>query len=396
MIENFGTKASRDVLSLIERNGFEAVYVGGAVRDYLLGTIANDIDIATSALPAEIKEIFPHTIDVGIDHGTVLIVLKKESIEVTTYRTEGQYTDFRHPDAVAFVRNLREDLLRRDFTINAFALTLNGELIDLFDGKKDLSNKVIRAVGNPTERFKEDALRMVRAVRFSSTLDFTIETKTKTAIVENATQIQYVSVERIKTEMDKLFVGKNPVAAFSYIQETGLCKYLPLFPSSTKKLIATAPYQEPEVGWASLMIAGDFTPFAVVNAYKLSNAEKHFLLEVYDAYQNRREKLFTIDDYYRFDMSVLLLVENLNHCINPNGIYLTAINIERQKKSLPIQSYNDITISGKDLIEWTGESGGRWTSEWLSKIERAIVHGECENTVITIREWFLNEFKRER
>ena len=167
---------------VLEKRGHEAVFVGGAVRDYVLGKPAKDIDIATSAEPDEVKAVFPIYGGCGIAHGTVLVILSGEPIEVTTYRTEGQYTDHRRPDEVHFVKSLRDDLLRRDFTMNALAMTKDGELIDLFGGEADLDGQLIRAVGNPEDRFREDALRMLRAVRFSSVLDFDIEAETFQAI----------------------------------------------------------------------------------------------------------------------------------------------------------------------------------------------------------------------
>ncbi len=159
--------------------------MGGSVRDVLLNQPIHDVDIATSAFPAEIKQIFPKTIDVGIEHGTVLVLEKAGQYEITTFRTESAYQDFRRPDHVEFVRSLKEDLKRRDFTINAFAIRENGEIIDLFAGLKDLDQHVLRAVGDPHERFFEDALRMMRGLRFVSQLGFDLENETFAAIKEN-------------------------------------------------------------------------------------------------------------------------------------------------------------------------------------------------------------------
>ena len=214
MTASFGTEPSREVIRSLENAGYEAVFVGGAVRDYLLGKAATDIDIATSAEPEEVKALFPMTVDIGTAHGTVLVLMNGEPIEVTTYRTEGTYTDHRRPDEVRFVKSLQEDLRRRDFTMNALAMTKEGELIDLFGGKADMADRVIRAVGNAGDRFNEDALRMFRAVRFTAVLGFDIEDQTCKAICDHAEQIRYISVERLKAEMDKLFVSDNPVKAF--------------------------------------------------------------------------------------------------------------------------------------------------------------------------------------
>ena len=166
--------------SIFKSHGYSLYLVGGAVRDYLLSKPSHDFDFTTDARPEEIKDMFRHTIDTGIKHGTVTVLFKGESFEITTFRTEGDYSDSRHPDSVTFVRSLSEDLKRRDFTINAFACDLSsGEIIDQHGGFEDLNNGVIRAIGNPYERFKEDALRIMRAARFSSKLGFQIEEKTK-------------------------------------------------------------------------------------------------------------------------------------------------------------------------------------------------------------------------
>lgn len=170
-------KKAIPVIRKIEAAGFEAYFVGGSVRDTLLGQKIHDVDIATSAFPEEIKQLFPKTIDIGIEHGTVLVFHEEEQYEITTFRTESTYQDYRRPDSVSFVRTLEEDLKRRDFTINAFALKEDGEIIDLFDGLTDLENHVLRAVGRPFERFHEDALRMMRGLRFVSQLGFKLKKK---------------------------------------------------------------------------------------------------------------------------------------------------------------------------------------------------------------------------
>ncbi len=186
-------QAAIRVIERIEKAGYEAVIVGGAVRDYLLEKQVNDVDVATSAMPEEIKKIFHSTVDIGIAHGTVLVLDEGQPIEVTTYRTEGIYVDFRRPEQVTFVKSLEKDLERRDFTINAMAMTKTGELIDLYGGRQDLQNGLIRAVGDPNTRFREDALRMLRAVRFSAQLGFLLKIRhslqfNKTVILLNLLQ----------------------------------------------------------------------------------------------------------------------------------------------------------------------------------------------------------------
>ena len=198
------------IIESLEQYGYEAYAVGGCVRDSLLGRIPGDWDITTSAKPQQVKQVFSRTIDTGIQHGTVTVMLGREGFEVTTYRIDGSYSDGRHPDQVAFTSQLKEDLRRRDFTINAMAYNPRTGIVDLFGGQEDLQQKIIRCVGNPRERFLEDALRILRAVRFSAQLGFSIETDTGSAIQELAGNLSKISKERIQAEMVKLLVSPHP------------------------------------------------------------------------------------------------------------------------------------------------------------------------------------------
>lgn len=211
----------KKIIALFNEAGYEAYAVGGCVRDTLLGKEPQDWDITTSATPEEMKQIFTKTIDTGIQHGTVTVRMGGESYEVTTYRIDGEYEDGRHPKQVQFTSNLREDLRRRDFTINAMAYSDGSGLVDMFEGEKDLAQRRIRAVGNPVERFSEDALRMLRAVRFAAQLGFSIDKETKDGIALLAENLKQVSMERIHTELVKLLVSNHPEEIYT-CYETGL------------------------------------------------------------------------------------------------------------------------------------------------------------------------------
>ena len=198
------------IIETITEAGFEAYAVGGCVRDSVLGREPDDWDITTSASPYQIKELFPRTVDTGIQHGTVTVMLDKDGYEVTTYRIDGVYEDGRHPREVTFTPDLKEDLKRRDFTMNAMAYNGKTGLIDIFDGRKDMENRIIRCVGDPEERFREDALRMMRAVRFSAQLGYEIEAATETAITHLAENLKKISAERIQVELLKLLCAPYP------------------------------------------------------------------------------------------------------------------------------------------------------------------------------------------
>ena len=198
------------IINTLKEAGYEAYAVGGCVRDSILGREPDDWDITTSARPEEIKRLFPRTIDTGIRHGTVTVMLDKEGFEVTTYRIDGDYEDSRHPKEVTFTANLAEDLKRRDFTINAMAYNESRGLVDLYGGLADMEAGIIRCVGDARERFTEDALRMMRAVRFSAQLGYRIDEKTREAIKALAPNLRKISAERIQTELVKLVVSPHP------------------------------------------------------------------------------------------------------------------------------------------------------------------------------------------
>lgn len=218
-------KEVKHIIDILTQNGYEAYAVGGCVRDSILGRVPGDWDITTSALPQQVKALFRRTIDTGIQHGTVTIMLGKNGYEVTTYRIDGKYEDSRHPESVEFTPNLEEDLKRRDFTINAMAYNDENGVVDIFGGIDDIRNRIIRCVGNAHDRFTEDALRILRAVRFSAQLGFEIDKATKDAARELSPTLVKISRERIHTELNKLLLSDNP-DYFSAVYELGVMKVI--------------------------------------------------------------------------------------------------------------------------------------------------------------------------
>ncbi len=216
--------AVKEIIATLQQHNYEAYAVGGCVRDSILGRVPNDWDITTSAAPEEVKTLFRRTIDTGIEHGTVTVMMDKVGYEVTTYRIDGKYEDGRHPKEVTFTRNLKEDLLRRDFTINAMAYNDTEGLVDIFGGLDDIERKVIRCVGDPRARFTEDALRLMRAIRFAAQLGYTIEDETRAAMKEIAGNLTRISAERIQVELVKTLVSPNPFL-LKDAYELGLTKY---------------------------------------------------------------------------------------------------------------------------------------------------------------------------
>ena len=224
MTINIPQKAAQ-ILKTLNAAGYEAYVVGGCVRDSILDRVPGDWDITTSAKPEEVKEIFGKTVDTGLQHGTVTIIKNRKGYEVTTYRIDGEYRDGRHPDSVEFTSSLLEDLKRRDFTINAMAYSHETGIVDAFDGMGDLEKKVIRCVGCPRDRFTEDALRILRAIRFAAQLGFSIEGETYGAIREIAPNLKNVSKERIQVELTKLLTSAHP-EKIAMVEDTGISPYV--------------------------------------------------------------------------------------------------------------------------------------------------------------------------
>ena len=237
------------IIDNIRSHGYEAFIVGGCVRDAVLGRIPGDWDITTSAKPEQVKEIFGKTVDTGLQHGTVTIIKNRRGYEVTTYRIDGEYRDGRHPDSVEFTSSLLEDLKRRDFTINAMAYSHETGIVDAFDGMGDLEKKVIRCVGCPRDRFTEDALRILRAIRFAAQLGFSIEGETYGAIREIAPNLKNVSKERIQVELTKLLTSAHP-EKIAMVEDTGISPYVtgdfPLvFQAERERMAGAASGPEP-------------------------------------------------------------------------------------------------------------------------------------------------------
>lgn len=362
------------VLEKIQTAGFEAYFVGGSVRDALLGNVIHDVDIATSAYPEEIKTIFPNTIDIGIDHGTVLVLTgknKDEQYEITTFRTESTYTDYRRPDHVDFVRELREDLKRRDFTINAMAVDINGEIIDLFDGMTDLSEKRLRAVGIAEERFSEDALRTLRAMRFAATLDFDIEPITFQAIKSHACLLEKISIERIFIELDKLLLASNWKKGMLALINSGTWKYLPDFMiPNLMDLTDKFQFKNSAQAWTWLVL--QFNQKLNLKKWKMSNEKIKTITQLVSAYQLTHWSLTSI---YIFGFTNAQLIDDLK---SAQGLFVNVDVAKNLYQQLQIHKRTEIVINGEDLIA-QGIKPGPILGKLLKDIEQKIVKNELKN-----------------
>lgn len=375
---------ARPVMQQIEEGGYQAYFVGGSVRDTILGLPIHDVDIASSAYPQEIKKIFKKTVDTGIEHGTVMVIYNKKGYEITTFRTESGYQDYRRPDKVEFVRSLDEDLKRRDFTINAFAMRENGEVTDLFNGLEDLQKRLIRAVGNPSERFNEDALRMMRAVRFASKLDFDIEEKTMDAIKENSHLLDKIAVERIYTEFVKMMMANRPKQGISDMLNTDMYKYVPVFGKYKKQLESIT-----EVDNLSLLDEIEVWSFIAFN-FVMSREEINSMLKEWkasnDIIKNTQQcveainniKQGQLDKWAMYQTGEDLLIK-ANHIANLYGFAQNESELISKYESLTIKDKKEMAINGGDLIKSGVVKPGPEMGKILFKLEKSLVCNQIEN-----------------
>ena len=377
----------QEALPIVEKlksAGYEAYFVGGSVRDAILGRTIHDVDIATSAYPEETKKVFTRTIDIGIEHGTVLVLHGNQEYEITTFRTEDVYVDYRRPSHVSFVRSLEEDLKRRDFTVNAFALSDEAQIIDLFAGLKDLEGKVLRAVGVAQERFNEDALRIMRGFRFAASLDFDIEEKTFKAMQETAPLLKKISVERIFIEFDKLLAADFWRKGLEKLIDTKAYQYLPELgdKGSCLKLLLDRLdpafcFQSSEQAWAMLLIALDINePKTFLKNWKTSNDFQKSVSNLVAAY--RKREVASTDRFlvYQYGLENLLLVENLRKA---QGLPVENEQIKALDAALLIHAKHEIVVNGGILMAELGLQPGPNLGHILNEIETAIVDGDLIN-----------------
>ena len=377
--------------------GYEAYFVGGSVRDMLLHKPISDVDIATSATPQEVKEIFPHTVDVGIEHGTVMVIYHKEGYEVTTFRTEEGYEDFRHPDKVTFVRSLEEDLKRRDFTINALAIGIDDQLMDFFDGIGDLERQCIRCVGDAKERFNEDALRMFRAVRFVGQLGFQVEEETKNAISLLKMNLSKVAVERMKVEFEKMIQSGHRKEALQLFVETGLYQACPLFDGKGEILLKLAEFPIKEMSvlqaWILFVDALNLSDKEVTHllkSWKSSNEQIRDVLVGYKTYRARKEDEWNFFLAYDCPYKVACEVEQL---LIAQGKSESMRELEGTYQSLPICSMNDIQLNGHDIIRILKlDKKGPIIGQVLKTVEKMILEQSISNDAEVLETYVSSHF----
>ena len=395
-------KGAEFIIRSLEKSGFEAYIVGGCVRDAVLGREPEDWDITTSARPEEVKSIFRTTVDTGIEHGTVTVLLPKDetgeevrSFELTTFRIDGEYEDSRHPKRVSFTSSLTEDLARRDFTINAMAYHMDMGLIDPFSGMIDLENKTLRAVGKAEERFKEDALRMMRGIRFSAQLNFSLEEDCFMGMRKLKENLGKVSKERIAVELWKLLASEHPEKV-EMLFSTGLSPYITRdFPKIGE---AGIPILIPEAPKEKILRFGLFLRNVPIYAGKIlrelkldrmtiDGASRFAKLfsenEVEDPYALRKriasDGMKMTRDFYAMQEAILKKKENTES----DRIYLAVLQervewLKEIEKRQDCVSFSEMQLGGKDLIS-LGVSPGKALGELLHYAFDYVLHYPSEN-----------------
>lgn len=391
---------ARPILEQIQDNGFEAYYVGGSVRDYVMGRNIHDIDITTSATPDEIESIFSHTIPVGKEHGTINVVFNDENYEVTTFRAEEDYVDHRRPSGVTFVRDLYEDLQRRDFTMNAIAMDTAYKLYDYFDGQQDINNRIIRTVGIAEERFQEDALRMIRCLRFQSQLSFDIAMETFEAMRTQMADIKFLSIERIVIELTKLMRGINVEESFNHLKSLKAFNYMPYFEQlDMNQINVTEPID------LELLIAIVSVKFDInysLKPLKLSNRQVKDInqyIQIMNALPSiitkEQLKMFVYDYDTNLIKNVMVAADVLkaNDIQGHEPLIVNLQTIDETLHRLPMHNRNDMMVNGGVLMAHLNAKSGPWLKDVLRQIEIAIVTGKVSNEETEILKWVDNHVK---
>lgn len=380
------------IIDKLEEHGFQAYFVGGCVRDYLLERTISDIDIATSATPEEVQTIFSNVILVGLKHGTVIVRHLHKSYEVTTFRIDGKYSDSRHPDNVKFIQTIDEDLKRRDFTINALAMDNSGTVIDLFNGTRDLNQKIIRTVGQGSDRFHEDPLRIIRALRFSSQLGFDIDTNTLHDMKVISPEISQIAVERLRVEITKFFGGSYIDNGIEYLKSTEIYKYLPVminYPYIMRKLpIKFYPLK----GFSEIVVFFHYLEPSIsvkewFDSWKCSNQEKRDVKQLIKSINYYIEH--GLDKWFVYCLRAPYIdaFVHLMSVLYPSN-KLTENEIISIHDSLVIHSREELEVNGHDLISLFPNKGrGPWMQDALDDVEKHVILNHVPNKNNELKDW---------
>jgi len=378
------------ILQRLEEHGFEAYFVGGCVRDWLLGRTVHDIDICTNAHPGDVISLFPDHVPTGLKHGTVSVKMEGKLFEVTTFRTEGKYEDYRRPKDVRFVSDLKLDLQRRDFTINAIAMDLRKNLHDPFHGRQDLAARLIRAVGDPGERFREDALRLLRAARFAAQLNFRIEGRTLAAMQEAAPLLGRIAVERVREELNKMLDSAYPQRGFEIVRETHLLCALPwlseLFANACAESWRLIHLRTLAQKWALFFFAARCSAAEarmVCEQLRMSKRDTNEIGLFVECLQELKPQW---DKPEKIGWGKLLVQRGFDVCANLDTLLQacwwrqrdgrSTRELERTYREMPVKTEKELAVNGRDLQKALDKQPGEWIARVLKHLlEQTALHG---------------------
>jgi tRNA nucleotidyltransferase (CCA-adding enzyme) len=382
-------ESGRNVLASLESHGYDAVFVGGFVRDFLLSILPVDIDIATSATPDEVRAIFPRTKNTGEKYGTVTVFQGPFAFEVTTFRTEGPYSDQRHPDQIAFSERLDEDMVRRDFTINALAMNRQGEIIDHVGGLADLNTRTIRAIGNPHKRFEEDALRMLRAFRFVSKLDFIIDPPTFSAIHRHRMALRNLPSERVLHEIKVMFKYNHQAKAIRGWTEAGLDEVFPELRQGVRLLALRESFELDFHQFFALCFS--FNQQVIPDSWRFSNKEKAII-------QRLMELVFVTSDdnfhplmIYANGLDLCLLADGINRILNPANIQTPAI-VEIYQ-AMPIHKTCDLAFKGDDILKLTSIKNAHVIGDVIDELIEQVITQKLPNEYGPLKQYAISRLQ---
>ena len=361
-------KDALKLLNQIEEKGYKAYIVGGFVRDYVLGIISKDVDIATSATPKEIMEMFPNSVLPKEEYGSVTLYLKNERYEITTFRKEIKYINNRKPIEIEYISSLLEDLKRRDFRMNTLCIDKNGKVLDYFDGKKDIENKIINTVGNSFNTFSQDSLRILRAIRFATSLNFSLSDEVKQAIIDNKHLLKTLSFSRKKQELDKIFIDNNARYGVDLLLELGLDQELEIY--NLDKIILCNDIISI---WASLDLSDKYKE-------EFTSSEKTIIKDVKEVLKTGISNM----SLYKYGLYVNQIASNILGVDKSSvvGIY----------EMLQIKSRNEIDITSEDIVKLLNIQPGPFFKELYDKLTEEIVNNRLENKKEKIEEFILKNY----
>lgn len=373
------------ILRILNREGFDAFIVGGAVRDHLLDMPLSDVDITTSATPEEVLKLFKG-VPTGVKYGTVTIEFKGNKYEVTTFRSESGYSDFRRPEVVNFEKNVEEDVLRRDFTINGILIDSSGDYLDYVEGINDLKKGIIKTIGNPLERFNEDALRMLRAFYFQSKLGFKIDQNTLDSIKENRTLIKEVAGERVLDELNKMLRGKHLLLAFESIINTKVDEMLPGLSKGINYLYKTKQDPKPIIFYSLAFSLNKLIP----SYWKFSNDYKYKLKRIIELVN--KEALFMSEDLYHYGLEIVMIASEVKMILKRPS--QSKRSLEQIYNDLEIKSSLDLKFRAKDILDTTNRKAGAWVNNIINEIVTKVIKKELPNDYDKLKSFVINNYER--